>query len=730
MTAIRIKTPRWFVPLLAPARYKAAWGGRGSGKSHAFAEMVVERCVMAPTDVVCIREIQKSLAQSVKKLIELKIEAMGVGSLFEVQESRIFGKNGSQIIFIGMQTHTADSIKSLEGYDIAWVEEAQSLSQRSLDLLRPTIRKEGSEIWFSWNPNLESDPVDAFLRSSNPPPDAVVVQANYQDNPWLPDVLRTELEYDRKRDPDKFAHVWLGGYNKHSQAQIFAGKWVIEEFEPGDHWEGPYHGLDFGFAVDPTAAVKCWIHDRKIWIEHEAFRVGLELDDTAPFLSERIPGIARHVVRADSARPESISYLRRHGLPRCEPVLKGKGSVEDGIEFIKSFERVVIHPRCEEMAREARLYSYKVDRSSGDILPKIADEFNHGWDACIEHGQMVQTDTGPVPVQDVNAGALVATRSGYRRVTAARLTHASASIYELETVSGHRLRATADHLVFVNGKGFLTMDALRYDDEVVIYTEMPLCQISALKSSATAGSCGGDTRSRGIEPIESISSVRYQADRCSCTGRYGLTTTVQSLKAIIFTTLTATARTTIRRISAVFPRSVIAQSMNHGVGGLMRCGSTSTASGLLQRRGTPARKGGRSIAASALWRTLSSFLSRNSASIADEPSSLARPATATSSAPTHASLPTGASAGSMTLSEPVLSVARPLSPIASRPYGFAVDRVRCVRDTGTRNRVYDLSVEEAEEFFASGVLVHNCRYALEPMMKDRDYMARFLAMAS
>ncbi len=207
MAELVIQTPKVFEPLLYPSRYKGAWGGRGSGKSHFFAELLVERCLIEKTDAVCVREVQKSLNQSVKKLIESKIEALGVGSQFEVQQSVILAPNGGRIIFQGMQNHTADSIKSLEGFDVAWVEEAQSLSQRSLDLLRPTIRKPGSELWFSWNPRAATDPVDVLLRGESPPPDAAVVQANYRDNPWLPDVLKAELEYDQRRDPDKFHRI-------------------------------------------------------------------------------------------------------------------------------------------------------------------------------------------------------------------------------------------------------------------------------------------------------------------------------------------------------------------------------------------------------------------------------------------------------------------------------------------------------------------------------------------
>jgi phage terminase large subunit len=164
-STLRIETPRWAVPLFQPARYKAAHGGRGSGKSHFFAEMLIEEHIMNPNRrTVCVREVQKSLAQSVKRLLEDKIEKLGVQSAFIVQETVIKSAHGSgMIIFQGMQNHTSDSIKSLEGYDCAWVEEAQSLSQRSLDLLRPTIRKEGSELWFTWNPSQDTDPVDQLL---------------------------------------------------------------------------------------------------------------------------------------------------------------------------------------------------------------------------------------------------------------------------------------------------------------------------------------------------------------------------------------------------------------------------------------------------------------------------------------------------------------------------------------------------------------------------------------
>lgn len=372
-----IQTPRVFLPLLEPSRYKGAHGGRGSGKSHFFAELLVERCLMQKTDAVCVREIQKSLNQSVKKLIESKIEALGVGGYFDILETVIRCVNGGQIIFQGMQNHTADTIKSLEGYDIAWVEEAQSLSQRSLDLLRPTIRKPGSELWFSWNPEAETDPIDLLLRGDNPPPDAAVVRANYMDNPWLPDVLRAEMDYDRKRDHDKYTHVWLGEYNNRAEARVYKN-WVVEEFERP---AGTVYrlGADWGFAQDPTALIRCSIEENRLYIDYEAVMVGCEIVNT-PDLFRSVPESDKWFITADSARPETISHMQKHGFPRVIGSTKGKGSVEDGVEFLRSFD-IVVHPRCVHTIQELKTYSYKTDPLTDRVLPILEDKNNHVMDA-------------------------------------------------------------------------------------------------------------------------------------------------------------------------------------------------------------------------------------------------------------------------------------------------------------------------------------------------------------
>lgn len=376
---LKIETPEWALPLLQPARYKAAFGGRGSGKSHTFAELMIEAHIMDQTSrSVCVREVQKSLAQSVKRLLELKIEQMNAGAYFEVQEAVIKSKHGDgMIIFQGMQNHTADSIKSLEGYDRAWVEEAQSLSQRSLDLLRPTIRKPGSELWFTWNPSQASDPVDALLRGEKPPPDAMVIEVNFDNNPWFPDVLRQEMEYDRSRDPDKYAHVWKGGYIQNSTARVFRN-WRVEEFDaPAD----AIHrlGADWGFAQDPTVLVRCHIIGRTLYIDHEAYMVGCEITNT-PDLFMQVPEAERWPLVADSSRPETISHMRKHGFPKIMAAVKGKNSVEEGIEWLKSYD-IVVHPRCTHTIDELTFYSYKTDPLTGKILPVLQDLNNHVIDA-------------------------------------------------------------------------------------------------------------------------------------------------------------------------------------------------------------------------------------------------------------------------------------------------------------------------------------------------------------
>jgi phage terminase large subunit len=222
LSILKIPTAKVFEPLLCPARYKGLYGGRGSGKSHFFGELMVETCqAERGTSAVCIREAQKTLTQSSKRLIESKIAALGLGRQFRIFNDKIETPGDGVIIFRGMQDHTADSIKSLEGFRIAWVDEAQNLSARSLSLLRPTIRTKGSELWASWNPRRKSDAVDDFFRARQPQR-AIAVKANWRDNPWFPSVLEDERKTDLSLYPDRYDHIWEGDYVKAFEGAYFA----------------------------------------------------------------------------------------------------------------------------------------------------------------------------------------------------------------------------------------------------------------------------------------------------------------------------------------------------------------------------------------------------------------------------------------------------------------------------------------------------------------------------
>lgn len=376
--SLTIQTPAVFEPLLYPARYKGAHGGRGSGKSHFFAESLIERCLIHPgTRWACIREVQKSLEQSVKRLLEDKIQSLGVSHYFQIKQFEIITPGDGVIIFQGMQNHTADSIKSLEGFDGAWFEEAQNASQRSLDLLRPTIRKEDSELWFSWNPENENDPIEKLLRGDSPPPGAVVVEANYSENPWFPEVLKAEMEYDRARDKDKFSHVWMGGYAKNSESRVFKN-WQVEEFEakPGTVYR---FGADWGFAVDPSVLIRSHIDGNRLYVDYEAWQIGCEIVNL-PELFMSIPEAEKWPITADSARPETISHMQKNGFPRIKAAIKGPKSIEDGVEWLKSFD-IVVHPRCKHLIDELTMYSYKTDPLTNEVLPVLEDRHNHTIDA-------------------------------------------------------------------------------------------------------------------------------------------------------------------------------------------------------------------------------------------------------------------------------------------------------------------------------------------------------------
>ena len=381
------------------ARYKVMHGGRGSLKSWSAARALLGLGSCQPERVLCAREFQNSIADSVHRLLADQVAMLKLRD-YQVQKTCITNRlTGTEFIFAGLR-HNIESIKSMEGITKCWVEEAERVSEESWQVLIPTIRQPGSEIWVTFNPAQETDPTyQRFVVA--PPPDAIVRKVSWKDNPWLPDVLRAEAEYLRQTDPEAYQHVWEGDTWGRTDAQVLVGKWFVDDFTPDKTWSGPYFGADWGFANDPTALLKMWIEQfaptpdevrasqlehkafvprRNLYIEHEAFKVGCDIVDT-PALFDTVPGSRQHVIRADCARPETINHMKRAGF-RIEGCPKWPGSVEDGVAVLRSFGRIVVHPRCRETIQECRLYSYKTDKLTGDVLPVIKDSNNHGIDAA------------------------------------------------------------------------------------------------------------------------------------------------------------------------------------------------------------------------------------------------------------------------------------------------------------------------------------------------------------
>lgn len=379
-----------------PVRYRAVYGGRGSAKSHSFAQALILKAAETPLRIGCYREIQKSIRDSVKRLLDDKIRDSGLSDFYESTDTEIRGPNGSLFIFGGLRTNP-DAVKSTEGLDIAAVFEANKVSQRSWDLLIPTVRKQGSEIWAEWNPDSPKDPVDVMFRGEDgAPPGSIIRRVNWDQNPFFPEVLLQELEWDRKRDPEKYAHIWLGEYQKNSESRVFRN-WTVEEFERP---AGTIHrlGADWGFSIDPSVLIRCDIEGNRLYVDYEAYRIGCEIPNL-PELFMNIPEAEKWPIRADSARPETISYMQKHGFPKMAAAIKGANSVKEGVEFLQSFD-IVVHPRCVHTIDELTMYSYKIDKDTNEILPILEDKNNHVIDALRYACEGARRATKPKPKTD------------------------------------------------------------------------------------------------------------------------------------------------------------------------------------------------------------------------------------------------------------------------------------------------------------------------------------------
>jgi phage terminase large subunit len=367
------------------ARYKVLYGGRGGQKSWAVADYLIARAASEKLRILCTREIQNSIKDSVYRLLCDRIAALGLEAYFIIQADSIKSITGSEFLFKGLRMNIQE-IKSTEGIDICWVEEATKVSEASWIILIPTIRKERSEIIVTFNPELESDP--AWQRFVvHPPPNAVVEEVSFADNAYFPDVLRVEMEYCKRTDKDAYEHIWLGKLKGYSDALIFKDKIFIEEFDIPELQEMHY-GADFGFSVDAMWMGRMFVKDNCLYISDEVYGVGIENTELHKYWS-KVPDSHIWPIKADSARPDTISMLQKPFTDKDGKVYagfrvvgarKGAGSIEDGIAYLRGFEKIIIHPRCPGARNNYENYRWKQDRITGEILPVPIDKSNHAID--------------------------------------------------------------------------------------------------------------------------------------------------------------------------------------------------------------------------------------------------------------------------------------------------------------------------------------------------------------
>jgi phage terminase large subunit len=389
-TGVVIQMGKKFVDTLyAPGvRHKAFFGGRGSGKSYAVATYLVIEAAKRKLKIVCARQFQNSIRDSSKEVLEKRIAALGLQGYVFTERSIIHIGTGSEFLFVGLERNV-DSIRSLEGSNIVWIEEARMIKAKSMEILLPTVREPGSELIWCWNPELPTDPVDQYFRNGAPPPRAIVTEVDYRDNPYF---LRTELPAEmealRLSNYERYKHVWLGEYDLSYQTKVFTNVLVGRVEVPADLI--PVYGLDFGFGQDPSFIVKAYIlrKTKQIYIAAEA---------SGAVTMEQLPDLVRSVihhdsdlVRADSSQPGTIEFLQSRGL-NIQRARKGPGSVKSGILFLQGFQ-LVVDPACDELREEARLYSWVTDRLTGQALSIPVDANNHGFDALRYATEDAQTD--------------------------------------------------------------------------------------------------------------------------------------------------------------------------------------------------------------------------------------------------------------------------------------------------------------------------------------------------
>lgn len=387
------KTPNVLIPqklekLLHPKRFKIIFGGRGSGKTRTIGAILVQRARINYERIASFRELMKSIEVSSYRAFVDEIRRKDLENEYSITNRGLSTRKTRSLFSFSGLRHNDTALKGMEGLTIAWVDEAENISSSSWEALRPTIRDSGSELWVSFNPRYATDPTwlelvapyyEKMVGGIYEDENFLIIECNHSDNPWLTDELKLERDLMAERDPDKYRWVWEGKFYNRSHSQIFHGKWSICDFKTPRSVTDFYHGCDFGFANDPSAFTRCWIHDNCLYIDFERGGIKLTTEQLADLIRDVASGL-EHEILCDRARPETISQLVELGI-NALPANKWSGSVEDGIEFIRGFKHIYIHPRCQEVIREFSTYSYKVNKLTDQVLPVVEDKNNHYIDS-------------------------------------------------------------------------------------------------------------------------------------------------------------------------------------------------------------------------------------------------------------------------------------------------------------------------------------------------------------
>lgn len=386
-TAHQVTVPNKLLPAfnnLSQAIYDIiVWkGGRGAAKSQALAAIGILESYIDDGVILCCREIQKSVSDSIYSMLVSYIEDKGLDKDFKILNTSITNiRTGAEFIFAGLKSNIT-SIKSINKLRVVLVDEAENVTQNSWDILLPTPRYGAVRIYVVFNPRFEDDPTyQEFVAKSDDR--KLVIDIQYTDNPWFPPSLERQRQRDAKGDAGRYAWIWKGKFLQITAASILAKKLVTRDFEVDDSYGDPLIGIDWGFSNDPNAVTESYVKENTLYIRNAAKKIGLELDDTAEWLIKHVPKIKRFTSRADNARPETISKVKHdkeNPIPLIKACKKWKGCVEDGIAQLQSFDEIVIHPDAEECKAELTAYSFKKDKFD-EITAIPLDLDNHFADS-------------------------------------------------------------------------------------------------------------------------------------------------------------------------------------------------------------------------------------------------------------------------------------------------------------------------------------------------------------